>query len=56
MKNNADVDFVISEDDMTYLKNVEHIKDYGSARIMPVFGGELKFTSIIKNLIGPKRK
>lgn len=55
MKNNAEVDFVISEDDMDYLKNVEHIKDYGNARIMPVFGGELKLTSIIKNVIRSKR-
>ena len=31
MKNNADVDFVISEEDMKFLKNVDKIKDYGSA-------------------------
>jgi diketogulonate reductase-like aldo/keto reductase len=54
MKNNADVDFVISEEDMDYLKNVEHIKNYGSASIMPVFGGELKLTSIVKNVINSK--
>ena len=41
MKDNADVDFVISEDDMDFLKNVERIKDYGSASMMPVFGGKL---------------
>jgi diketogulonate reductase-like aldo/keto reductase len=41
MKENADVDFVISEEDMDYLKNVEPIKDYGSASMMPVFGGKL---------------
>jgi len=29
MKNNADVDFVISEKDMETLKNIERIKDYG---------------------------
>lgn len=55
MKNNADVDFLISEEDMNYLKNVEHIKNYGSASVMPVFGGELKLTSIIKNVIGSRR-
>ncbi|MFZ7102860.1 MAG: aldo/keto reductase [Peptococcaceae bacterium] len=55
MKNNADVDFEISEEDMDYLKNVEKIKDYGSARIMPVFGGELKVSSIVKNLLGVKK-
>jgi len=37
MLNNADVDFEISEEDMTTLKNVEEIKDYGDANQMPVF-------------------
>jgi diketogulonate reductase-like aldo/keto reductase len=41
MKNNADVDFVISEEDMEFLKNMNQIKDYGSASMMPVFGGKL---------------
>jgi diketogulonate reductase-like aldo/keto reductase len=41
MKNNADVDFVISKDDMESLKNVEQIKDYGDASMMPVYGGKL---------------
>ena len=41
MKNNADVDFEISEEDMEILKNVEKIKDYGKASMMPVFGGKL---------------
>ncbi len=47
MKENADVDFVISEEDMDYLKNVEPIKDYGSASMMPVFGGKLNLRSMI---------
>jgi diketogulonate reductase-like aldo/keto reductase len=42
MKNNADVDFVISDEDMEFLKNVEQIKDYGDASMMPVFGEKLK--------------
>lgn len=37
MKENADVDFVISEKDMDYLKNIEQIKDYGSASMFPVY-------------------
>jgi diketogulonate reductase-like aldo/keto reductase len=41
MKNNADVDFVISEEDMEFLKNVEPIKDYGEASMFPVYGGKL---------------
>jgi diketogulonate reductase-like aldo/keto reductase len=42
MKNNTDVDFAISEDDMEFLKRVPQIKDYGRASMMPVFGGKLK--------------
>lgn len=41
MKNNADVDFIINEDDMTLLRKMERIKDYGEASMMPVFGGRL---------------
>ena len=39
MKENADVDFVISDEDMERLRNVEEIEDYGEASVMPVFGG-----------------
>nr|WP_321353929.1 aldo/keto reductase [uncultured Draconibacterium sp.] len=42
MKINADVDFVISGEDMEILKNLEQIKDYGEASIFPVYGGKLK--------------
>jgi diketogulonate reductase-like aldo/keto reductase len=42
MKSNAEVDFVISDEDMDFLINVEPIKDYGSASNMPVFGGKLQ--------------
>ena len=41
MKNNADVDFVISEEDMGFLTNMEQIKDYGEASVFPVYGGKL---------------
>lgn len=37
MKNNADVDFVISDEDMATLKNLPKIQDYGDASNMPVF-------------------
>lgn len=40
MKSNADVDFDISDEDMMTLQNLEQIKDYGEASIMPVFGGK----------------
>jgi len=51
MRNNADVDFVISEADMNLLKNVERIKDYGSASMMPVFGGKLSLTSMLSMMV-----
>ncbi len=47
MKNNAEVDFVITDEDMEFLKNVDKIKDYGTASMMPVYGGKLNLKSII---------
>lgn len=40
MKTNADVDFVISEEPMEFLKKVEKIQDYGEASMFPVYGGK----------------
>ena len=37
MKSNAEVDFVITDEDMEVLKQVEHIKDYGDASVFPVY-------------------
>lgn len=60
MEENADVDFVISEADMDYLKNVEKIKDYGSASMMPVYGGKLNLRSmlsmIFRRILGSNRR
>jgi diketogulonate reductase-like aldo/keto reductase len=42
MRSNAQIDFVISDEDMEQLKKVEHIKDYGESSFFPVFGGKLK--------------
>ena len=39
MKANAIVNFVISEQDMEFLKNLERIKDYGNASVFPVYEG-----------------
>lgn len=39
MKSNADVDFVISDEDMESLKNIEPITDYGDANVFPVYSG-----------------
>ena len=41
MKSNADVDFVITDEDMDALKRVETIKDYGDHSFFPVFGGKM---------------
>ncbi|EFE14197.1 aldo/keto reductase [Clostridium sp. M62/1] len=41
MADNADVDFVISEEDMQILTNIEQIKDYGEFGVFPVYGGKL---------------
>ncbi|MDJ1466905.1 aldo/keto reductase [Cytophagaceae bacterium DM2B3-1] len=37
MKANAEVDFVISEEDMEFLKNMEQIEHYGESSKFPVF-------------------
>ena len=37
MKDNADVDFEISESDMDTLKSIEKIKDYGDSSMFPVY-------------------
>lgn len=42
MKSNSELDFIISDEDMETLKNIEHIKDYGKHSNFPVFGGKLK--------------
>ncbi|MGP1442428.1 MAG: aldo/keto reductase [Anaerovoracaceae bacterium] len=41
MRNNADVEFTISDEDMEILKNFEQIKSYGEHVFFPVFGGKL---------------
>ncbi len=42
MKTNADVEFVISDEDMDTLKTIEKINSYGDSSFFPVFGGKLK--------------
>ena len=41
MKENAAIDFVISDADMKTLKNAEPIKGYGEFSVFPVFGGKM---------------
>ena len=40
MKTNAEVDFVIAEEDMQTLKHIRHIENYGEHSFFPVFGGK----------------
>ncbi|SFC67818.1 Aldo/keto reductase [Bacillus sp. OV322] len=42
MKNNADLDFTITDADMAALKNIDIIKNYGEHSFFPVFGGKMK--------------
>jgi diketogulonate reductase-like aldo/keto reductase len=56
MRNNADVNFVISEADMDVLKNVEQIEDYGSASMFPVYGGQLNLKSMLSMIFGLIRR
>lgn len=41
MRDNAKVNFTISEADMELLKNIEHIRDYGEFGVFPVYGGKM---------------
>jgi diketogulonate reductase-like aldo/keto reductase len=41
MKVNANVNFVISEEDMEILKNFKKIESYGESGIFPVYGGKM---------------
>lgn len=41
MRVNADVNFVISEEDMDILKNFKKIDSYGKSSIFPVYGGKM---------------
>lgn len=41
MGSNAQVDFVITDEDMEKLKKLERIKDYGKFGFFPVYGGKL---------------
>ena len=41
MKDNARLDFQISDEDMEILKNMEPIRDYGDSSFFPVYGGKL---------------
>lgn len=41
-KENMAIDFVISDEDMKTLKNMERIESYGEFGLFPVYGGRLK--------------
>lgn len=40
MKDNANIDFEISDEDMKALKEMEHIDNYGEFNVFPVFSGK----------------
>lgn len=39
MKTNSELDFTISDEDMNFLKNIEHIRNYGKSSVFPIFKG-----------------
>ena len=41
MRDNAQVDFVITDSDMAALKQIERIQDYGEFSVFPVYGGKM---------------
>lgn len=41
MRDNAKVDFVITDSDMEVLKQIERIRDYGEFSVFPVYGGKM---------------
>ncbi len=41
MESNAQLEFIISDEDMELLKNIEKIDNYGDASLFPVYGGKL---------------
>ncbi len=41
MKSNSELDFVINDEDMTALKQIDKIENYGDAGMFPVYGGKL---------------
>jgi diketogulonate reductase-like aldo/keto reductase len=55
MRSNAEVEFVISENDMELLRNMPKIKDYGDASVMPVFGGKLTLGSVVSAIFRSRR-
>ena len=55
MINNADLAFTISDEDMNMLTEMETIKDYGDASVMPVYGGKLDLKALLA-MIFPRRK
>ncbi|MGH0052106.1 MAG: aldo/keto reductase [Sphaerochaetaceae bacterium] len=56
LETNINVDFSIADDDMEYLVNIDTIKDYGDASMMPVYGGKLNLKSIVSVLFPKRRK
>ena len=51
MKENANVDFTISQADMNILQNVAQIENYGDASMFPVYGGKMNLRNMAKMAI-----
>ncbi len=51
MRSNADVDFVISDEDMSVLLNADRIEYSGAVGLMPVYGGTLSPKTLVSTVI-----
>ncbi|MDN4476437.1 aldo/keto reductase [Demequina sp. SYSU T00192] len=54
MASNAALDFEIGAEDMEALRNVAPVTDYGSANMMPVYGGKLNLGTMLKMVVGSR--
>lgn len=54
MASNAALDFEISAEDMEGLRNVAPVTDYGSANMMPVYGGTLNLATMLRMAVGSR--
>ncbi|WP_062298703.1 aldo/keto reductase [Demequina maris] len=54
MASNAALDFQIGAEDMEALRNVAPVTDYGSANMMPVYGGRLNLGTMLKMVVGSR--
>lgn len=48
--------FIISDENMAVLKQIAPVTDYGEANVMPVYGGKLSLTGMLKMILNSRKK